>query len=104
MAGDFELGIEWVLEYVYMPHNIVHFLDLIKLTNELILIQENIVSSCGFREMFEGLTQFCEIDPRRCSIPVVLSNLWWRMGIITVLFIRIFSNDVELIVYASEKD
>ena len=56
MAGDFELGIEWVLEYVYMPHNIVHFLDLFKLTNELILISENIVSSCGFREMFEGLT------------------------------------------------
>ena len=96
MSGDFENGIEWVLEYIYIPHNIVHFLDLFKLTNELILISENIVNY--------GLKEFCDIDPERCSLPMVLTNTWWRMGIIIVLALRIFSNDIELIVYASEKD
>mgnify|MGYP004561602297 FL=1 len=104
MSGDFENGIEWVLEYIYIPHNIVHFLDLFKLTNELILISENIVNYCGTKEMFLGLKEFCDIDPERCSLPMVLTNTWWRMGIIIVLALRIFSNDIELIVYASEKD
>ena len=54
--------------------------------------------------MFLGLSKFCEIDPKRCSIPVVLTNIWWRLGIIIVLFFRILTNDVELIVYASDKE
>ena len=104
MTDDIQLGIEWSLEYIYKPHNFVHFLDLFKFTNELLLVFQNILSNCGIKHMFLGLTQFCETDPVRCSLPVILSNVWWRMGIIAVLAMRIFSNDIELIVYAAEKD
>ena len=37
-------------------------------------------------------------------MPVILSNVWWRIGIISVLAARIFSNDIELIIYADSKD
>merc|ERR1712166_923651 len=90
------------LEYVYMPHNIVHFLDLFKFTNEVIVVGQNILSECGIKHMFLGLQQFCEVDPIRCSTPVILTNIYWKIGIILTLALRIFSNDIELIIYATD--
>ena len=100
LNDDVRVGIEWSLEYIYLPHNIVHFLDLFKFTNEFIIIINNVWTNCGFKTMFTGLTNFCETDPVRCSLPVIITNVWWRMGIIAVLMLRIFSNDIELIIYA----
>ena len=52
---DIQTGIEWSVEYIYMPHNIVHFLDLFKFTNELVLIFQNVLAECGMKHMFLGL-------------------------------------------------
>ena len=54
--------------------------------------------------MFIGIKNFCKTNPKSCSIAAILSNIWWRIGIISVLFLRILSNFGELIYYASTKN
>ena len=54
--------------------------------------------------MFVGIKMFCSTNPKSCTIPAILTNIWWRIGIITVLFMRIFTNCIELIIYAADKN
>ena len=54
--------------------------------------------------MFLGLKRFCTTHSKKCTIPSILSNIWWRIGIIEVLKLRILTNFIELIMYAADKN
>ena len=61
--------------------------------------------------MVKDLNVFCALDGldelhmnKRCTAQKLLTNLWWRLGIIGLLFMRIIVNCGQLIDYAAEKE
>ena len=53
--------------------------------------------------MISSMNTFCDIDPERCTIPVVLSNIWWHTPVISALSLRISIAFIEIMVFAGRR-
>ena len=103
LSGEIVEKLEFVLELVYIPHNIVHFLDLVKVTRQLIMIYNNINEFCGIKVMTLSIRHFCDVDKSRCKIAQILTNTWWHSIVIGIIAIRVIYGCIELIVYAGRR-
>ena len=95
--------LEYALELTYIPHNIAHILDLIKVTRQMVLIYQNVIEFCGIKVMILSMRHFCSVDEQRCSMSQLFTNIWWHTIVIGILSIRILYSMIEIIVYAGRR-
>ena len=103
LEGEITTSIEYALEFIYIPHNIAHVLDLVKVTRQIVLIYNNIIEYCGIRVVTLSMRLFCGVNEDRCSFAQIFTNMWWHGPIIGVLSLRIFIACISLIVYAGRR-
>ena len=90
----------FILGMVYERKNILHFLDIFKVAGKITELTESIFEFCGPKMIIEDVRDFCKIDPKRCTAPVMLTNGWRRMFVISAQALRIVVDTVKLCYYA----
>ena len=90
----------FILKMIYEKESILHFLDIFKMTGKLTELISGIFEFCGPRMVIEDVRNFCKIDSKRCSIPLMLTNGWRRMFVIGAQSTRVIVDSVKLGYYA----
>ena len=53
-------------------------MDVPKMTSKTVDIFDNVFEFCGYKQIIEDVRDFCKIDEKRCTAPVLLTNFLWR--------------------------
>lgn len=103
--------IKFILMMIYKPTNILHVLDLLKLTTKTSEVIHHTFEYCGYKDAMHDLTVFCALDGldemkdwKKCSPQIILTNIWWRQLVLYSQSARVFYNTVEVIDYAVNKE
>ena len=84
LEDKFVNDVEFIYRLFYKQQNLIHILDVFKLpkvTNKVIM---NMAEECGYKNITLDIQKFCDIDPSRCTLAVLLSNLWWRLWVVVL--------------------
>mmetsp|Transcript_12977 Transcript_12977/g.21945 ORF Transcript_12977/g.21945 Transcript_12977/m.21945 type:complete len:186 (-) Transcript_12977:155-712(-) len=96
--------VKYVLDMIYNYHNILHFIDAIKMTEKAGNLIQSIFEDCGYNQMSIDIKQFCKFDEDRCKTSTLLTNVWWRLFVIGAQSLRVTIDSFELIYYAIDKE
>ena len=78
----------------------MHFLDIFKFSGKLVELIQHVFEFCGPKNMIEDVRDFCKIEKRRCTAPMMLTNAWKRMIVISAQFLRVVVDSCRLAYYA----
>ena len=85
MSIDMADHVRFILMIIYKPTNLLHALDVIKLTGKTSEVIHHTFEYCGYKDTLRDVTVFCSLegldemkDWKKCSPQTILTNLWWR--------------------------
>ena len=79
LAGNITDDYGFIMKIIYEQETLMHFLDILKFSKKVTDLIESIFEHCGPKVVIEDIRNFCSVDKKRCTWPIVLTNAWWRM-------------------------
>ena len=90
----------FVLKMVYEKESILHFLDIFKFSGKLVQLIQSTFEFCGPKVMIEDIKNFCNLEKKRCTAPIMLTSAWSRMIVLTAQSSRVVVDTIRLAYYA----
>ena len=90
----------FIMKMIYEGETLLHFLDIFKLAGKVVALVHSSFEYCGPKHIIMDVRDFCLVEEKRCTAPIMLTNMWRRMIVIGAQMMRVTVDSIKIIYWA----